>query len=94
MNRKSLDEAITDSQQISIELLMTDAKTALTFLDLARTTDIAEIRSRRIAEAVRSYQSILYFLQRLNPTADQNQILSGDLETLKTRLNEAGATVD
>lgn len=94
MKRRSLDQAITDSQQISVELLITDAKTALTLLDLARTTEIPEVRSRRIREALKAYQSILSFLRSLTPTAEQEQVLSRDLETLKRRLNEAGTTVN
>lgn len=51
MTKRSLAENLSDSNLASVELLITDAKTGLTLLDLAETTKIPEVRSRRIAEA-------------------------------------------
>lgn len=79
---------------MSVELLITDAKTANTLLDLAETTRIAEFRSRRIKEAHDAYQSILYFLARLSPTPDKTESLSKEMEKLKARLTAADVPID
>ena len=85
---------ISSSDQSAVDLLLTDARIGLIFLDLAENTMIAEQRSRRIAEAHHVYQSILIFLPQLRPTADQKEILSRELSTLKDRLQEAGVSID
>lgn len=82
-----------DSHQVSVELLITDARTANTLLDLAETTAIAEFRSRRIEEAHHAYQSILHFLARLNPTPEQMETLRQEIEKLKARLKAADVAI-
>ncbi len=93
MESKSPAENLAECNRIGVDLWITDAKVALTFLDLAESTNIPEDPSRRIGEAYRAYQSILSFLARLNPTAEQNRILSDLVGTLETRLRTVGALV-
>ncbi|MGI4756778.1 MAG: hypothetical protein ACRYGF_08010 [Janthinobacterium lividum] len=42
MNAKSLAENMSESSSIGVDLQMTDARGALTFLDLTETTHVAE----------------------------------------------------
>jgi hypothetical protein len=94
MTTKPISETIADSNQSGFALMLTDARIGLLFLDLAETTNSAEQRFRRIAEAHHAYQSILAFLPRLRPTPLQKEILSRELSTLKDRLQEAGVSID
>jgi hypothetical protein len=93
MKTKSLAETISRSNLTCVELLVVGAKTALRFLDLADNTNSAELRSRRIADALRAHQTILSFLERLKPTEEQRQILSEEMKTLKARLRAAGVPI-
>lgn len=93
MKAKSLGENISTANLLSVELLITDARTAHTLLDLAETTSIAESRSRRIREAHQAYESILHFLAERKPTAEQRQILGEEMKTLRERLRTAGVPV-
>src|SRR5215469_6307641 len=94
MRPKSLEQNMADTNEATIELLMTDAKTALTLLDLADTTKIAEDRARRIVEARKAYDTIRTFLPRLSPTQEQREALVKDLESIKGRLRAAGVPLD
>ena len=93
MEVKSPAENILDSNSIGVDLQITDARVALTFLDLAETTNIAEDKSRRIAEALKAHTSILHFLARLNPTAEQSLVLKDLMGALEARLTAAGAII-
>ena len=93
MSTASLAENISGSNFNAVELLITDAKTALTFLDLAATFRVPEDRSRRIAEARRAYETILSFLPRLEPNEAQEEVLSRELQIVKSRLIEAGEEI-
>lgn len=93
-DKKSAGENLSDSTQLGVDLLISDAKTALTFLDLAETTSDSDNRSRRIAEAHHAYRTILAFLPRLQPSAEELQILTNDLQRLAERLNAAGVSVE
>jgi hypothetical protein len=86
MANRTLARNISDSNGISIDFLISDARVALTFLDLAETTRIAEDRGRRIKEAKQAYDSILCFLPRATPTDEQGEALGAELAKLKERL--------
>jgi hypothetical protein len=93
MANKPHAQIIAESHLIGVDLLITDAKTALTLLDLAESSETAELKSRRIEEARDAHETILSFLRRLNPTAEQSAILSAKLHTLKARLTAADRLV-
>lgn len=90
MVRAPIAENISSLNSISFELLITDAKTALTLLDLRETTQLPDDKARRVKEARHAYDTICNFLARLTPTPEQMGLLSRELETLKTRLIAAG----
>ena len=93
--RQNSDSAsnLSDSNYVGVDLQITDVKLALTFLDLAETTNVAADSFRRVAEAHKAYTSILHFLARLTPTEEQSLLLSDMLGTLKTRLLAAGVQI-
>lgn len=94
MKTQSLTQNIVNSNEVSVELLITDARTANIFLDLAETSGVAELRSRRIGEAQDAYRSILYFLERLSPTKEQADSLGKEMEKLKARLRAVNVAVE
>lgn len=94
MRAKSPAESIAEANVAAVDLLITDAKTALTLLDLAETTSRPEDRSRRIEEAHRAYETIFSALGRLSPTTEQIKVLAGRLKTLKARLRSKGVAAD
>lgn len=85
---------MSEANHIGVELMMTDAKTALTLLDMADTTTNPEDRERRLAEAHRAYLAIHRFLNRLSPTPEQQQVLAERLSSLETRLSKAGVALN
>jgi hypothetical protein len=94
METKRAAENMSDSSLIGAEFLINDARTALILLDLSETTDSAENRSRRLAEAHKAYTTILSFIGRIHPSPEQINILRKELETLGQRLKAAGMPVD
>ncbi|UWZ83190.1 hypothetical protein [Occallatibacter riparius] len=93
VNDKSVMQNIAESNEIGVDLLITDCGMALTLLDLAETTDVLESRSRRIGEAHHAYNTIVHFLERLSPTVEQGEELHKGLEKLKARLQTAGVSI-
>ncbi len=93
MNPSSFAASIAESNLIGVDVQITDARLAHTFLDMADATNIGENRSRRVDEAHTAYTSILHFLTRLTPTAEQDLVLTDLLRTLKMRLVAAGVVI-
>ena len=85
---------ITEANSLTIELLITDAKLALTLMDLAATTNVAADRSRRLGEAQQAYRTILSFVPRVMPTQEQAETLQDLMKTLRTRLRAAGVAIE
>lgn len=90
MKPKSVAHNIAESNQIGVDLLITDIRTALTLLDLADTTSVSENRVRRIQEAVHAHETIVGFLKRLKPTPEQSATLNHMLPILEHRLKALG----
>ena len=94
MEHKSPAANITEANSLTIELLITDAKLALTLMDLAATTNVAADRSRRLGEAQQAYRTILSFVPRVMPTQEQAETLQDLMKTLRTRLRAAGVAIE
>jgi hypothetical protein len=94
MTQSRAAKNISEANRISVELLITDARTAITLLDLAETSSIPEHRSRQIREAHHAYETIVIFLARLAPSPEQMEVLNRAIDTLKKRLKVAGTPVD
>ncbi|HEV2462811.1 MAG TPA: hypothetical protein VGT04_03330 [Acidobacteriaceae bacterium] len=94
MEPKPAAANISESSLIGGEFLISDARTALTLLDLSQSAASTGIHARRVGEAYKAYRSVLSFMQRLDPTAEQMNILNNEVETLAQRLKAAGMHVD
>jgi hypothetical protein len=93
MQPRSIPETISDSNRLGMQFLITDCRTALTFLDLAETTAQPEDRARRIEEARQSYGTILHLFRQLSPTESEAEELNTELAELKRRLQQAGVSM-
>lgn len=85
---------MTNVNDASVELLITDIGIGLTFLEIAGTTRVEADRVRRIGEAHTAYSSILRLLPRFAPTAEQKERLDEALKVLRTGLLGAGVSAD
>jgi hypothetical protein len=73
-----------------VEFLLTDLDTALTFLDIARTTTNEETRRRNFENARRAYDTVIQLMQRVPLDDAQNEFIQGKLTLLRMRLEAAG----
>lgn len=94
MEPKPVAVNISESSLIGAEFLISDARIALTLLDLSETAQNAEIRARRVAEAYKAYKTILSLMGRIDPSVKQIGILKNEIKTLAERLKAAGMDVD
>ena len=76
----------SDADHWSLELLMSDLDLALTFLQVAGTSSDTETRERNRQNARKAYDTVLYFLPRLHPTAQERQKIEEKLSILRTHL--------
>ena len=90
MNAKRIEENLRDASDAGVQLLLTDADIALTFLDAAKISANKEGRSRRIHEARKAYDSILHLMTHLKPDPAQLEVLNKRISKLRQRLIEAG----
>ena len=80
----------SDLNTTSIEFLLTDLETALTFMDVARTSGDQEIKQRNHTNAHLAYDTVIRFLPKVKPTAAQQQAIDEKLSLLKARLEAVG----
>ena len=73
----------------AFEFLLTDIDTALTFMDVAESTDKADIRKRNYANARKAYDTVLRLMQNQAIDDDQRKELTSKLTLLKSRLQKA-----
>jgi hypothetical protein len=91
---KSLQSLRQAGNAASVELILSDARLAHTFLDLADTSKRDEDKIRRRGEASVAYRSILRFRPRVQMTEQQQALLTELLASLRRRLELAGEDVD
>ena len=80
----------SDLNTTSIEFLLTDLDTALTFLDVAHTSGDQEIKQRNHKNARVAYDAVTRLLPKVKPTAAQQQAIDEKLTRLKARLEAVG----
>lgn len=86
---KSIQELQAQSNQANVNLLFTDAEMALTFLDLARTSQDEKLKLRRMHEAGKAYTFIQRRIPTLRLTPDETIALNKKMALLKLRLTLA-----
>lgn len=74
----------------AFEFLRTDLDTALTFLDLAKSTDKVATRQRNYANARRAYDAVVRLMQKVSLDDTQRGELAERLALLKSRLQNVG----
>jgi hypothetical protein len=84
------DRSRSPLSKSAFEFLLTDIDTALTFMDIAGTTDKADIRKRNYANAYKAYDAVRRFMQNPAINHGQRETLASKLSLLKSRLQDAG----
>lgn len=85
---KTIEQLKEDSNKTKTDLLFIDAETALTFLDLAKTTPQREDRDRRLKQAAKAYNTILKNVASVPLNTQQKILLNQRLSLLRARLFE------
>ena len=74
----------------AFEFLLTDLDIALTFIDVAESTDNIATRQRNHANARRAYDTVVRFMQNLSLDDTQRKELAKRLAFVKSRLQKVG----
>lgn len=77
-----------------VQFVLTGLDVALTTMDVADVSCIAEKKLRGYQEAREAYTTILGLLENLSSDATQRTIINNKLARLKTRLIVAGQLID
>jgi hypothetical protein len=73
-----------------IEFLLIDLDVALTFMDVAKTTEFRGTAERNHKNARNAYDTVISKLREVTPTAAQQALLDEKLAVLRTRLEAVG----
>jgi hypothetical protein len=83
-------EIVNQSNRIGVEFLFTDLRTAFTFLDVAKVTQVAESRERNRANAVKVYRTVLRLKPKLQLPKEDEARFEEQVAQLKRDLEEVG----
>jgi len=86
---KSFQEIRDQSNRTVVNLLFTDAEIAMNMLDLARVSEMPELRKRRLREALRAYNFIRKHTPAVALTREEATALNKKMSLLKLRLSLA-----
>src|SRR5262245_25817084 len=78
------------SIQCIIEFLLTDLDIALTFMDVAETTEFRGTAERNHQNARNAYDTVVAKLREVTPNTHQQALLDEKLTTLRARLKAVG----
>jgi hypothetical protein len=79
-----------DTNRNGLDFLLIDLDLAMTFMDVAETSQIEETRCRNHSNARKAYEAALHLLENLRPSASERQVIGSKLALLKTRLQAVG----
>lgn len=79
-----------DLAKRGIEFVIAELETALTFLDIADTSDIEETVKRNHQNARKAYETVQRLLTRLRPNADEKALIGAKIAALEARLQAGG----
>lgn len=91
---QSTRQIMEQSQRVAAEFLIADLTVALTFLDVADTTQSRDNRLRNLEHARAAYATVLRLLPRISPSAKEQPVLETKLAQLRDRLETAGVDLD
>ena len=80
----------TSNTDANADFLMSLLNLALTYMEVARVTRIEETARRNRADARRAYETVLFFLQKLALSAEQEKEVDSGLAVLEARLEAVG----
>ncbi|HZQ41889.1 MAG TPA: hypothetical protein VFA99_01480 [Acidobacteriaceae bacterium] len=80
-----------ESSKIGVEFLLTELDAALTFLDVAGTTDSPETRERNQGHAREAYDTARRMQTRVSMQPDEKKNFDEKLALLETRLQDLGS---
>lgn len=86
-------ELMEHTNEIGVDFLRTDIEAALTFLQVAETSSSPETRVRNYGKALEGYRTVLHFLPRVVPTAEQLEEMHLKLDQIRQQLEQAGFPV-
>jgi hypothetical protein len=75
-----------EREKTSASLLLADVEMASTFCELAQAADKVEVKEQRMAEAKRTFESVVNRLHLIRLTKSQKAFLSEKLGFLKLRI--------
>jgi hypothetical protein len=84
------DRSRSSLSRNAFDFLLTDIDVALTFMDIAESTDKEDISKRNFANARKAYDTVRRLMQSHVIDDDQREKLSSRLTVLKSRLQNAG----
>lgn len=84
---KSFGELRQQSNKAKVDLLLADAEMALTLLDVARTSNISELKERRTNEARKAYSFLQEHIATVSLTPSETAALNAKMAVLKLRLS-------
>jgi hypothetical protein len=82
-----IPSSVTDN---AFQFLLTDLDTALTFMDVAKSTENEGTRQRNYANAREAYDTVVRLMQKLSLDNTQQEKLAEGLALLKSRLEDVG----
>jgi hypothetical protein len=85
---------IEQANRIGIDFLVADLNVGLTFLQIADVTRSPATRTRDLDKALQVYRTVKSLLPRLFLSAEDRLIINGKLGELRTKLEQAGFSLD
>ncbi len=82
--------SLADANESGVAFILVDLDTALTFMDVAATSEIQENVERNHRNARNAYDTALHLLTLVRPDASQRKTIEDKLATLKARLEAVG----
>lgn len=90
MPPKSTRQILDESHRIGVQFLLTDISAAMTFLDVADTTQSQETRGRNHQLAMTAYETVLRLLPKVIPSEHEWVELQTRFAALRDRLISLG----
>ncbi len=84
---------IEELRQTGAQFLQTDLRAALTFTDIARTSEVNGTRERNVQNAAKAYASVCRLIPKLRLLPQQATPVEELRLELRRRLEELGVTV-
>lgn len=84
---KSFGQLHLETHEVQFDFLVADLRTAFTFLDVAKTTQNDETRTRNLQHATEAYAAVERFFPRVEMTEQQRSELQEKLRRLKERIH-------